>query len=315
MDLSLANIEVAASIIDPLFLRSPQYEDESLNAVLGKRVLLKVETANPLRSFKGRGSDYRMSQLRPGTEAVCASAGNFGQALAFAGRKRGVRVTVFVPAAVNPVKLARIEAFGAEVRVGGEDFDAAKRLAVRHAAADTARVFVEDGADAAISEGAGTISIELLKDGAFDAVLVPVGDGALISGMALWLRAHAPHVRVIGVCASGAAAMADSFQARRPVTVRHVDTIADGLAVGEPVPLAVERLIALVDEMLAVDDAAMLAAMRLAARTLGLVLEPSGAAGLAALATHRIDGTRIATVLTGSNVHPKLLKTLSMAPP
>jgi len=309
-DLSVDAIRRAAGVIDPAFLNSPQFEDDQLNAALGHRVLVKVETVNPIRSFKGRGADFRISQLESGQQVVCASAGNFGQALAYSGRARGVGVTVFVPHDVNPVKRARIEGFGATVHVGGEDFEAAKRLAVAHAAKDATRTFIEDGDDSAISEGAGTIAIELERAGEIDAIVVPVGDGALISGIATWVKARSRGVRVIGVGPKGGAAMVESWKARRPVSVDATNTIADGLAVRVPVKRAVERLIALADDMLAVDDSEMIQAMRLAARTLGIVLEPSGAAGIAAIARHRIPGERIATILTGSNVHPDLFREL-----
>ena len=303
-DLSLERIATAARTIDPVFRDSPQFEDAELNAALGRRVELKVETVNPLRSFKGRGADFKMRSLAPGAHVVCASAGNFGQAIAYTGRSRGAGVTVFVPVGANPAKCARMEAFGATVRRAGADFDAAKEVARAFAAGDPAATFVEDGEDPAFCEGAGTIAIELLRTGPLDAIVVPVGDGALIAGIAVWLKAQRPQVRVIGVCPAGAAAMAESWKARRPVTVARSDTIADGLAVRVPVARAVARLVQLVDEMRVVDDAALRAAMRLAARTLGLVLEPSGAAGIAALAARPVEGERVVTVLTGSHIHP-----------
>ena len=109
VDLSLANIEKASRVIDPVFRNSPQFSDEQLNAALGRRVLLKVETVNPIRSFKGRGASFRAQSFERGQHAVCASAGNFGQAVAYAGRSRGIPVTVFVPEGVNPARKARME--------------------------------------------------------------------------------------------------------------------------------------------------------------------------------------------------------------
>ena len=305
IDLSLARIEEAARVIDPVFRNSPQFEEEELSAALRHRVLVKVETANPVRSFKGRGADFNARFLDPKQEVVCASAGNFGQAVAYAGRSRGMAVTVFVPVDVNPMKLARMRAFGATVEVIGADGDEAKLHARRHADAAPGRVFIEDGEVPAISEGAGTIGRELLEAGEIDTAVIPVGDGALIAGIALWLRAYSKATRIIGVCAGGAPAMAESWKAGKVASVRP-DTIADGLAIRTPIARSVERLRALVDEMVVVDDAALLRAMRIAARTLGLMLEPAGAAGLAAIAAHKIPGERIATVLTGGNIHPDL---------
>jgi threonine dehydratase len=305
IDLSLARIEEAARLIDPVFRNSPQFEEEELSAALRRRVLLKVETANPVRSFKGRGADFNARFLDPKQEVVCASAGNFGQAVAYAGRSRGIAVTVFVPVDVNPMKLARMRAFGATVQVNGADADEAKLAARRHAEMAPGRLFIEDGEVPAISEGAGTIGKELLEAGEIDAAVIPVGDGALIAGIALWLRAHSKATRIIGVCAGGAPAMAESWKAGKVISARP-ETIADGLAIRTPIARSVERLRVLVDEMVVVDDAALLRAMKIAARTLGLLLEPAGAAGLAAIAAHKIPGDRLATVLTGGNIHPDL---------
>src|SRR5579864_3699746 len=118
-DLKLANIEQAVRVIDPVFRNSPQFVDEQLCAALGRRVAVKVETANPIRSFKGRGASYLRRKLNPRMKVVCASAGNFGQAVAYAGRSRGMAVEVFVPSDVNPIKVKRMESFGAKVTISG----------------------------------------------------------------------------------------------------------------------------------------------------------------------------------------------------
>lgn len=266
---------------------------------------MKVETANPIRSFKGRGADFFFHSLDPKLKVVCASAGNFGQAIAYSGRSRGMAVEVFVAADANPVKIARMQTLGATVAVGGTDFDTAKQLAIERAH-EPGCIFVEDGDEPAISEGAGTIAMELLRFGTIDSIVVPVGDGALITGIATWVRHHSPRTKVIGVCPSGAPAMFHSWQSGKAIA-EPSDTIADGIAVSAPVPVSVERMRRLVDDIVLVEDAQMLDAMRVALSTLGLVLEPSGAAGLAAIRAHPLPGDRLATILTGSNVHPDLL--------
>ncbi|MFD0206362.1 MULTISPECIES: threonine ammonia-lyase [Saccharothrix] len=300
MDIDLDNIARAAEIVDPVFRGTPQYVDEQLCAALGRRVTVKVETVNPLRSFKGRGADFMGLTLPPGRPVVCASAGNFGQAVAYVGRHRGFPVQVFVARSAVPDKIRRMRALGAAVTEVPGDFTAAKDAAREHAQRQGA-IFVEDGRDVAVTEGAGSIAVELLRAGTFDAAVVPVGDGALITGMARWLKEHSPHTRVIGVCAEGAPAVARAW-AGRPVADTPTDTIADGIAVRVPVPAAVPRLRALVDDMLLVPDDAIREAMALARTTLGLVLEPAGAIGLAAIAVADIPGETIATVLTGGNV-------------
>ncbi|HET6291149.1 MAG TPA: pyridoxal-phosphate dependent enzyme [Amycolatopsis sp.] len=298
IDLKLDNVAEAAKVIDPVFLNSPQYSDEQLNERLGRNVLVKIETLNPLRSFKGRGADYFAAGLEPGTTMVCGTSGNFGQAVAFAARKHGLRAEVFVPADISPVKLRRMKTLGARVhRVDGE----AKVAAAGFAAEAPDRVFVVDGREPAISEGAGTIGLELAQAGAIDTVVLPVGDGALIAGVAFWLKARTPDIRIVGVGTTSARAMATSWRAGEPITVDRVNSFAGGISIRTPEPESIRRLRSLVDDFVLVEDDDLRAAMRLGAETLGVLPEPAGAAGLAALTVHEIPGARVATVVTGSN--------------
>jgi threonine dehydratase len=207
----------------------------------------------------------------------------------------------------NPLKVARMRAFGATVRQVGRDFDAAKAAAKEWAAAQGA-FFVEDGREVAISEGAGSIAVELAAwPDPFDAVVVPLGNGALLCGVATWLKAHAPATRIIGVCAEAAPSMERSWRARQPLETARADTIADGIAVRVPIPEAVGDLQEIVDDMVLVPDAVTLEAMRLLFAHLGLVVEPAGAVGVAALLADapRFRGMRVATILCGSNLTPE----------
>jgi threonine dehydratase len=305
-ELALERIEAAARAINPLFRDSPQFVDSQLSAALGREVLVKVEIANPLGSFKGRGADFLVRGLERDRELVCSTAGNFGQAIAYAGRAHGLAVHVFAPAAITAGKLARIRALDAAVTVVDGDGATAKAAARDHAAASAQRTFVEDGREPAIAEGAGTIGIELLAAGPLDAVVVPVGDGALIAGVGRWVKAHSPATRIIGVGASGAPAMALSWRAGRPVSAS-ADTVAGTIATSDPVPEGVARMRGLVDDFVLVDDEDMIAAAGLIAGTLGLLLEPAGAAGIATIRRHPIKGERIATVLTGHGPPAELL--------
>jgi threonine dehydratase len=302
--LSLERIEEAARLIDPVFLGSPQYEAEALGTELGLRLVCKVETANPIRSFKGRGTDYLLHRL--GEEEgrlVCASAGNFGQGLAYAARKRNVPLTVFAAQSASPAKVESMRQLGAEVRLEGEDFDEAKAAARALAGSEGWR-FVEDGREVEIAEGAGTIALELCRWAEpFGALLVPLGNGALLSGVGTWMRTHAPSTAVIGVCAEGAPAMALSLHEGVVRTTEKVETIADGIAVRVPVREALADLSGVVDDVLLVDDETMVQAMRLLFWKMGLVVEPAGAAGIAALIAHRerFAGSLVATPLCGAN--------------
>jgi threonine dehydratase len=303
--LSLANIERAATRIDPLFRDSPQFDCEPLSQALGASLRLKVETQNPLRSFKGRGADFFMHENADrlaGRTLVCATAGNWGQAMAWVCRARRWPLVVYCATTANALKLERMRAMGAEVRLHSDDFDTAKEAA-RRFCDDSGAVFVEDGREASIAEGAGTIALEMLRRPDFDAVLLPLGNGALLTGCGRWIKAHAPQVRVIGVCAEGADAMAVSWRAGRTIDRDAVRTIADGIAVRLPVPEALTDMRGTVDDVLLVGDAAIERAMRLAFDTAGLVVEPAGAVGVAAVLEHpSLRSQRLATVLCGSNL-------------
>lgn len=308
--ISLERIADAAREIDPVFLHSPQFACEPLGFWLKCDLTLKVETLNPIRSFKGRGADYflhkRAARFKQGP-LVCASAGNFGQAMAYACRKRRLPLVVYAAVEANPHKVARMRALGAEVRLEGIDFDEAK-LAAKHWAADAGATMVEDGLAPEITEGAGTIAVELFADGnTFDAVVVPLGNGALLNGMARWIKYVSPETQVIGVVSESADAMQASWR-KGPgaaiVTRSSAETIADGIAVRVPIREAVTDMHGIVDDVISVDDAVILQSMRHLHTMAGLVVEPAGAAGIAALAANakRFEGRRVATVLCGSNL-------------
>ena len=314
--LSLANIADAARNIDPLFRNTPQFDSGPLSALAGCQLTLKVETLNPLRSFKGRGADYFMTRrlARAGDgPIVCASAGNFGQAMAYVCRRRGIVLTVFAAESVNTLKLDRMRALGADVRLRGTDFDAAKDGA-REFAAATGATMVEDGLDPAIAEGAGSIGVELLARGdAWDAIVVPLGDGALLGGIARWIKAASPSTQVIGVVASGASAFARSWRngPGGPIVVdAAISTIADGIAVRVPIAEAVADLQGIVDDVMEVDDATTIRSMQAAHRHTGIVLEAAGAVGVAAVlsAPQRFAGGHVATVLTGGNLTTRQMR-------
>lgn len=308
--LSLANIERAAALIDPVFRNSPQFECEPLSQALGAALTLKVETLNPLRSFKGRGADFFMHENAArldGRTLVCATAGNWGQAMAYVCRARRWPLVVYSATTANALKVERMRAMGAEVRLYSDDFDTAKEEA-RRFCAESGACFVEDGREASIAEGAATIAHELLRQprSGFDTVLLPLGNGALLTGMGRWIKAHAPEVRVVGVCASGADAMAVSWQQGRTIDRDTVHTIADGIAVRRPVPEALVDMHHTVDDVLLVSEEAIERAMRLVFASAGLLVEPAGVVGVAAVLEHpSLRHQRLATVLCGSNLTPE----------
>jgi threonine dehydratase len=308
--ISLERIEQARSLVDPVFLDTPQFRSDALSEALGAEVSLKIECLNPIRSFKGRGACTFAHRNRDAGRFpwVCASAGNFGQGLAYAARARAIPLRVFAAETANPLKVSRMRSLGAEVTLAGRDFDAAKDAA-RLYAAECGATFVEDGRDPAITEGAGTIGIEILRfPDRFDAVLIPLGNGALLNGVGTWLKAHSPATAVIGVGAARAPSMERSFRARTPVALEDsASTLADGVATRVPVPEAVATMLEVADDVLLADEDAILASMRILFRELGLVVEGAGAVTLAAATAHkeRFRGQRILLLIGGGNLSEK----------
>jgi len=301
-------IIAAAGTIDPVFTNSPVLRDTGLDARFSASLALKVETLNPIRSFKGRGTDFLFQTFgaeKPHT-VIAASAGNFGQGLAVAARKHGAKCIIYVAGDANPLKVAAMRRFGAEIRVAGDDLDSAKSTARQDANA-LGGLFVEDGEIAAISEGAGTIAHELHRDGQLgDIMLIPLGNGALSTGIGTYVKSVRPETKIIAVAAAGAPSMALSFAQERYVETESVNTIADGIAVRQPVPIALDAMKGTIDEVVTVPDDMIVQAMRLCFYDLSLVVEPAGAAGLAALVADpaRFKGAQLSTVLCGGNVTP-----------
>ena len=193
---------------------------------------------------------------------------------------------------------------GATVKLAGRDFDEAKDAA-RAFALHNGWAYIEDGREAAISEGAGTIAVELTQwPEPIETLVVPLGNGALLSGIGTWCKAQSPMSRIVGVCMSGAPAMEQSWRAQRFIQTNSVRTIADGIAVRVPVAEALTDLAVILDDIWLIEDEDLLSAMRWAHQHLGIVLEPAGAAGLAAIIKRRAElaGQLVATIFCGGNL-------------
>ena len=241
-------------MIDPVFLNAPVLPCPPLGQVLGCSVTLKVETLNPVGSFKGRGTETvtTVAQRTGASHLVCASAGNLGQALAYSGSRR----------------------------------------------------------DLATCEGAGTIGLELVRDDPdLDVVLVALGGGGMASGVAYAVRSLADHTVVIGIQPVGAPAMALSWRQGTVVDtdrIETIETIADGVAGGCPIPEVLEDLLVVLDDVMLVGEDSIKAGMRALYQHAGLVVEPSAALGIAAILEQPelFAGRRVTTILCGSNVDP-----------
>jgi threonine dehydratase len=306
--LGLDRVRAAVGDIDPVFLDTPALPCAPLGRALGCSVTLKVETLNPVRSFKGRGTETvaAVARERGASRVVCASAGNLGQALAYSGRRRGLEVTVVAARTANALKLRQIAGFGADVRLDGQDIEDARLLARDIAQADGAYL-VEDSLDLATCEGAATIGLELVRDDpGLDVVLVAVGGGAMASGVGYAVRSLAEHVEVIGIQPLGAPAMALSWRRRAVVETDRIETIADGVAGRRPIPEVLDDLLVVLDDVMLVREESIKVGMRMLHEHAGLVVEPSAALGIAAVLQEleRFAGRRVTTILCGSNVAP-----------
>lgn len=304
--LDLDRIDAARHVIDPMFLNTPLYRCDALGSRLGCTVSIKLETANPVRSFKARGTELVTSLLteQGRTAVVCASAGNLGQALAWSGRRRGLDVTVVASRRAPVAKLDRIRALGAELQLVDGDIEMARAHAAGIARQRGIRL-VEDSLDVETCEGAATIGLELADEGsAFDAVLIALGGGAMATGVGHVLKTLSPGVEVICVQPTGAPAMTRSWHERRVVTTESTDTIADGVAGRFPIPEVLDDLVTVADDAVLVHESSIVAGMRMLLEHTGLIVEPSAALGVAAVLEdrERFAGRHVVTVICGSNV-------------
>jgi len=264
---------------------------------------LKLETESPVGSFKARGAlRCLMERSKEGhREFTTASTGNHGMAVAYAGRQLGLPTHVFVPKSGTPRKIALIGEYTRNLHLTDCDFDSAKEMAA-NLAREKGFYFIDDGGEYPLVEGTATIGWEILNEMKPDAVVVPVGNGALISGIGLAVKAISPHTRVIGVQPEQAPTMYLSWKEKRAVTLDSISTVADGLASRVAVPAAVEMMTKVVDEMVLVSEEAIMDSLKLFVRSEARVIEPSSAAALAALA--KLDGLRarkVVAIMTGRN--------------
>jgi threonine dehydratase len=304
--LDMARIRAARRVIDPIFLDTPLYRCEALGPDLGCAVSIKLETANPVRSFKARSTEVVASLLadKGSPAVVCGSAGNLGQALAWSGRGRGLEVTVVASRFAPAVKLDRIRALGAELVLVDGDNEMARARAAAIARHDGIGL-LDDSLDIETCEGAATIGLELVDARtSFDAVLIALGGGALATGVGHVMKALAPDVEVICVQPAGAPAMTRSWRQRRVVTTDSTDTIADAVAGRCPIPEVLGDLLLVGDDAVLVQEASIIAGMRVLLEGAGLVVEPSAALGIAAILEdrERFSGRHVVTIVCGSNV-------------
>jgi threonine dehydratase len=309
---TLAGVEAALKAIRPYQPETPLVRSTILSRSFRADVWLKNETVSPISSFKIRGALYALmraqSQAQPAV-AVTSSTGNHGQAVAWAAAQLGFAAEIFLPEGCNPVKKAMIQALGARLHEGGSDIDEAKDRARNHGARP-GHIFVDDGENLDLMEGAGTVGLETARRlPKIQTAFVPMGSGSLVSGCAAAIKGIHPSARVIAVQAEGAPAMAESFRCRQALE-RPTATIADGLVCRVPADLALRAVWALVDDVSVVSDDELLAGIRTLIEECHIMVEPSAAAALAAAwqKRHEIEGQTVLLVLTGSNIAPSVLQ-------
>lgn len=304
------DIEVAAGVLAKVATKTPLQKSERLSEEVGRPVYLKREDLQICRSFKVRGAYVRMAAMDEDERAagvVCASAGNHAQGVAYACAHLGIKGTIFLPASTPRQKRKRIATIGGKwvepVIVGG-DFDEANRVAAA-AAKEGGKVYVHPYDDPYTIAGQGSIAVDLdsqLPEDT-DMILIPVGGGGLIAGMATWLKAHRPGIRIVGVESAGAASMKAALEAGNPVSLDRVDSFVDGTAVGRAGDLTYQVVRDLVDNIVVVPEGAVCTEMLDLYHSEGVIAEPAGALASAAARNFlpQIPNGSVVCLVSGGN--------------
>lgn len=277
-------------------------------------LFLKMENLQRTGSFKIRGATHRLSQLSDAERAkgvVAASAGNHAQGVALAAKLLGIPATIFMPEFASIAKIQATRGYGAEAVLEGKNFDEAVSAAMARAS-KTGATFVSAYDDDGIITGQGTLGLEILEDVPdLETILIPVGGGGLFSGVATAIRAGRPNARIIGVQSSGAPSAVESWKAGKLVPRGEVNTIADGIAIKSPSERTFQYIRQYADDMVAVDDRDIAAAMLLMLERAKTVVEPAGAAAIAALLSGKAKPKgKTVVVISGGNVDAKFLADL-----
>lgn len=309
---TLSGVVDAARMLRSISPPTPLFRSELLSRAVGADLWLKLETTSPIASFKWRGAIVatKRAMARGGISGLCTSStGNHAQGVAFAARLFKQPADIFLPLGANAVKQRMIEALGASIHPGGRDIDEAKEAAKQFAKAH-GRLFIDDGENFDLMEGAGTVGLEILESLTdIDLVLVPMGSGTLVTGVAAVAKAREPTIRIVAVQATGSPAMAESFHKKTAIE-RPINTIADGLVCRVPAARALAGLLKLVDDVILADDHEILVAVTALVEQAHVLAEPAGAAGIAGirkLSKETVTGKRIVVVVTGANITTECL--------
>ena len=310
--ITLNNIKEAQKNLKNIAINTPIAKAPILSKELNSEIYLKKENLQLTGSFKLRGAFNRVANLKEVQKkngVVAASAGNHAQGLAFAAQHFGCEATIFMPEATPLTKVSGVKSYGAEVVLVGQNFDEAYECATKFAIENN-KEFIHPFADDDVIAGQGTIGLEIIEElENLDCIVVPIGGGGLISGIAIAAKSINPNIKIVGVVASGAKGMKESFESQMPIDSLSVRTIADGIAVRDVTPKLLDIILEYVDEIVEVNDNETANAILFLLEKHKLVVEGAGAVSTAAVMHNKIDieNSKVCCIVSGGNIDVTML--------
>lgn len=313
MMISINDVNEAKKNLEGVSLKTPFSKAPILSETYRSEIYFKKENLQLTGSFKLRGAFNRVANLpqeKKGRGVVAASAGNHAQGLAFSANYFNIEATIFMPEATPLTKVTGVKSYGAKVVLVGENFDEAYEAATKYAQENN-KEFIHPFADDNVIAGQGTIALEILeKVPDLKQLIVPIGGGGLIAGIAIAAKAINPDIKIIGVVASGAKAMKESYRSQTPIDSTSVRTIADGIAVRDVTPKLLDIIVDYVDDIVEVSDNEIANAILFLLEKHKLVVEGAGAVSTAAIMHDKIDNledSKVCAVISGGNIDVTML--------
>ncbi|WP_428737901.1 threonine ammonia-lyase [Sulfurimonas sp.] len=314
--INLENIKQAQQRIQEVVAKTPLAYAPYLSELSSANVYLKKENLQITGAFKIRGAYNKIASLSDAERSlgvIAASAGNHAQGVALSANRFGIKAVIVMPESTPLTKVNGVKYYGAEVVLHGSNYDEAYGYAKEYAQKNNL-TFVHPFEDKEVIAGQGTLGLEILENcEKLDAVIIPIGGGGLIAGMATAIKTLSPNTKVIGVSASGAPAFKQSYELKNAVDTTKVRTIADGIAVRDTSKITLEYALKYVDEVISVDDEEIASAILYLLEKQKLVVEGAGAVSVAALLHKKVkglEGKNIAAVLSGGNMDVTLLSVI-----
>ncbi len=310
--ITLQSIKQAQQTLENVIHKTPLTKAPILSQTYNSDIYLKKENLQLTGSFKLRGAFNKIANISKNKKTlgvVAASAGNHAQGVAFSAEYFNIDATIFMPEATPLTKITGVKYYGAKVVLKGANYDEAYKAALQYSTENN-KTFVHPFADDEVISGQGTIALEILEEiEQPDIIIVPIGGGGLISGIATIIKELSPTTKIIGVVSSGAKAMKNSFEAKTPIDSVDVKTIADGIAVRDTTPKMLDLVIDLVDNIIEVNDTEIANAILFLLERHKLVVEGAGAVGVAAIMHNKIDvkNKQIIVPISGGNIDVTML--------